>query len=276
MSLAPFSEVVADHAAMVLRVCRSMLGPTDADDAWSETFLAAMRSYPDLDEGSNVAGWLVTIARRKCIDAIRRRSRVAIPTDQGIDSAFTASPAHFDSLTSGLSARADRDGLVDVAFRYLDSPFGPLLLAATDIGVVRVAFASEDHDAVLADLARAVSPRILESPVRTDDAARQLEEYFAGRRHSFEVTVDLCLVHGFRRDVIAHLRDIPYGATASYAELAVTVGNPGAVRAVGSACAHNPVPVIVPCHRVVRSDGSIGNYLGGVEAKRSLLALEAA
>ncbi len=163
-----------------------------------------------------------------------------------------------------------------MAFRYLDSPFGQLLVAATEVGVVRLAFASEDHDVVLNELADTVSPRILEFPRRTDDASRQLDEYFARRRRAFDLPVDLRLVRGFRRDVVSHLTKIPYGTTSSYGELAAAVGNPRAVRAVGSACAHNPVPLIVPCHRVVRSDGTIGDYLGGTETKRSLLALEAA
>lgn len=188
----------------------------------------------------------------------------------------TSGASYLNALTTELAARADRDGLLDVAFRYLDSPFGQLLVAATEVGVVRLAFASEDHDVVLNELADTVSPRILEFPRRTDDASRQLDEYFARRRRAFDLPVDLRLVRGFRRDVVSHLTKIPYGTTSSYGELAAAVGNPRAVRAVGSACAHNPVPLIVPCHRVVRSDGTIGDYLGGTETKRSLLALEAA
>jgi methylated-DNA-[protein]-cysteine S-methyltransferase len=173
-----------------------------------------------------------------------------------------------------LAAAADRTGLLDVAFRTMDSPFGPLLLAATVDGVVRVAFASEDHDDVLADLSVSVSPRILHFPARLEAAARELDEYFAGRRRGFDVPVDLRLARGFRRDVLAHLRQIAFGATESYAVVARAAGSPKAVRAVGTACATNPVPLLVPCHRVVRSDGSIGQYRGGVEVKRTLLALE--
>ena len=158
----------------------------------------------------------------------------------------------------------------------VDSPLGALLLAATPDGVVRVAFASEGHDDVLAALATAISPRILAAPARLDPVARQLDEYFAGRRRTFDVAVDLQLASGFRRSVLQHLREIPYGATESYAAVARAAGSPNAVRAAGSACATNPVPVVVPCHRVVRSDGSIGQYRGGVAAKRTLLALEAA
>jgi len=181
-----------------------------------------------------------------------------------------------DQLRARLVAGADRAGLLDVAYRTVDSPVGPLLLAATPAGVVRIAFDGEDHDAVLGVLADRISPRILRAPGRLDDAARQLDEYFAGTRRHFDIAVDLRLAHGFRRRVLDHLRSITYGTTESYSTVAAASGSPAAVRAVGSACATNPVPLVVPCHRVVRSDGTIGQYLGGVEAKRALLALEAA
>ena len=116
---------------------------------------------------------------------------------------------------------------------------------------------------------------MLRAPARLDRAAREIEEYFAGRRKRFDLPLDFQLSHGFRRTVLAHLPEIGYGKTASYAAIAAAAGNPRAVRAVGTACATNPLPVVVPCHRVVRRDGSIGQYAGGVEAKRTLLALEA-
>ena len=141
-------------------------------------------------------------------------------------------------------------------------------------GIVRVAFASDGYDDILDDLAARISPRILEAPARLDSAARQLDEYFHGRRHTFDLPLDLRLATGFRRDVIVHLPTIAYGHTASYAEVAAASGSHRAVRAVGTACAKNPLPVIVPCHRVVRSDGGIGQYVGGVDAKRALLQLE--
>jgi methylated-DNA-[protein]-cysteine S-methyltransferase len=191
--------------------------------------------------------------------------------------AFPAADRDTDAeLRARLAADAEREGLLDVSYRTFDSPFGSLLLAASPEGLVRVAFEGEGHDAVLAQLATAISPRILRSPRRTDDLARQLDEYFAGRRRHFDVPVDLQLVHGFRRAVISHLRDIAYGRTESYAAVAKAVGNPAAVRAVGSACRHNPIPVVVPCHRVVRSDGTIGQYLGGTDVKQALLTMEAA
>ena len=194
----------------------------------------------------------------------------------GLTASLDTDAADIVALRSRLTERAEREDLVDVAYRVVDSPIGPLLVAASSTGLVRVAFESEGHDAVLDRLAGQISPRIMRMPARTDDVARQLDEYFAGRRHEFDLPLDLQLVSGFRRTVISHLPDIAYGSTASYKAVAAMAGNPTAVRAVGSACSHNPVPVVVPCHRVVRSDGSIGNYLGGVDAKAALIALESA
>jgi methylated-DNA-[protein]-cysteine S-methyltransferase len=185
--------------------------------------------------------------------------------------------ADVDTLTR-LHQRLERDAaadeLLDVAYRTVDSPVGTLLLAATTVGLVRVAYDVEDHDAVLTKLAVAVSPRVLRAPTRLDAAARQLDEYFTKRRTDFEVPVDMRLAEGFRRRVIEHLRDIGYGRRESYAEVAAALGNPRAVRAVGTACGHNPLPVVIPCHRVVRSDGSTGQYVGGAAAKSALLELE--
>lgn len=181
-----------------------------------------------------------------------------------------------ERLHRRLERAADDDGVLDIAYRTIDSPVGPLLLAATTVGLVRVAFDIEGHDRVLARLAEAISPRVLNAPARLDTVARQLDEYFARRRTAFEVPVDLQLAAGFRRSVIEHLRDIGYGQRESYATVAAAVGNPRAVRAVGTACAHNPLPVVIPCHRVVRSDGSPGQYVGGPQAKSALLSLEAA
>jgi methylated-DNA-[protein]-cysteine S-methyltransferase len=179
-------------------------------------------------------------------------------------------------LHQRLEHDADTGELLDVAYRTIDTPVGTLLLAATTAGLVRVAYDVEDHDAVLAGLARKISPRVLRAPARLDAAARQIEEYFAKRRTAFEVQVDLRLAEGFRRNVIEHLRAIGYGRRESYAAVAAAIGHPRAVRAVGTACAHNPLPVVIPCHRVVRSDGSTGQYVGGSLAKSALLELEAA
>jgi methylated-DNA-[protein]-cysteine S-methyltransferase len=185
-----------------------------------------------------------------------------------------------DGALARLHERLERDAdsadMLDVAYRTIDTPVGTLLLAATTAGLVRVAYDIEGHDAVLAGLADRISPRVLRAPARLDSVARQIDEYFAKRRKAFEVTVDLRLAEGFRRNVIEHLREIGYGHRESYATVAAAIGNPRAVRAVGTACAHNPLPVVIPCHRVVRSDGSTGLYVGGPLAKSTLLDLEAA
>jgi methylated-DNA-[protein]-cysteine S-methyltransferase len=180
-----------------------------------------------------------------------------------------------DRLHATLITRAQRDNLIDVAYRVLSSPVGDLLLAATPAGLVRVAYPNQDHDAVLAQLAERVSPRVLRAPASLDGVARQLDEYFAGRRRDFDLSVDLQLAHGFRREVLARLTDIGYGQTMSYRQVAVAAGRPRAVRAAASACATNPVPLVVPCHRVILSDGSAGQYAGGAEIKHALLDLEA-
>jgi methylated-DNA-[protein]-cysteine S-methyltransferase len=179
-------------------------------------------------------------------------------------------------LHERLVAAAERDGVLDVAYRTVATPIGDLLLAGTGHGLVRVAFPGQGHDAVLETLAAMVSPRILRAPQRLDPAARQLDEYFAGQRTAFDLPLDFRLATGFRRAVLAHLPAIPYGGTESYAQVAAAAGSPKAVRAVGTACAMNPLPVVVPCHRVVRSDGSMGGYAGGPDAKRTLLTLESA
>jgi methylated-DNA-[protein]-cysteine S-methyltransferase len=179
-------------------------------------------------------------------------------------------------LRTRLADAAEQAGVLDVAYRSIDTPVGPLLLAATGQGLVRVAYASEDHDRVLTQLASRVSPRVLHAPARLDIAAQEIDEYFAGRRTRFDLPLDMRLATGFRREVLAQLPSIGYGHTASYAAMAAAAGRPRAFRAAGTACATNPLPVVVPCHRVVKSDGSLGLYAGGVAAKRTLLALEGA
>lgn len=177
-------------------------------------------------------------------------------------------PAH---LVDRLAAAAAEAHLDDLVHRTVDSPLGSLLLAATPDGLVRVAFEGEGHDDVLADLAVRISPRVVPAGSQLDDLARQVDDWFAGRRHDFAVRLDWQLSAGFRRDVLRRLREIEWGETASYGDLAARVDNPGAARAVGSACATNPIPLVVPCHRVVRADGSTGEYRGGRDAKRWLL-----
>jgi methylated-DNA-[protein]-cysteine S-methyltransferase len=188
---------------------------------------------------------------------------------------FPASQGHLDRLHARLVREAESSELLDITYRTIDSAVGPLLLAATTRGLVRVAFANESHDSVLQSLSERISPRMLQAPARLDPVARQLDEYFAGHRHGFEVPLDWLLSKGFRREVLGRLATyITYGATISYAALAQLSGSPRAVRAVGNACATNPIPIVVPCHRVIRSDGSVGVYRGGPVAKRALLDLE--
>lgn len=181
-----------------------------------------------------------------------------------------------DRLHRRLEQQAEQAGLVDVAYSTVDSPVGKLLLAATPAGLVRVAFSSEDHDRVLEALGEKLSPRILRAPKRLDAVVREIDEYFAKARQVFDVPLDLSLSRGFRRLVQTHLPEIGYGETRSYRDMAELVGSPKAVRAVGTACATNPLPIVVPCHRVLRSDGTLGGYIGGLEAKTALLNLEAA
>ena len=189
--------------------------------------------------------------------------------------ALPATPGQLAALHKRLAAAAAAEGVLDVAYRTLDTPVGTLLLAATELGLVRVAYASENHDSVLQTLADRISPRILDAPARLDAVATELDEYFAGQRRSFDLSLDWRLSAGFRATVLHHLAaDLAYGQTASYGRVAQLAGNPRAVRAVGTACATNPLPVVVPCHRVVRADGSMGGYLGGPDAKRTLLTLE--
>jgi methylated-DNA-[protein]-cysteine S-methyltransferase len=184
--------------------------------------------------------------------------------------------ADLAALHARLVEGAETAGLLDLAYRTMDTPVGTLLLAATPVGLVRVAYQQEGINTVLTDLAARISPRILEAPRRLDDAACQMEEYFAGRRHRFDLPLDLRLSSGFRRQVLAYLPRIAYGQTSSYQTVAAAVDNPKAVRAVGSACATNPLPVVIPCHRVIRSDGRPGSYLGGPDTKARLLEMEAA
>jgi methylated-DNA-[protein]-cysteine S-methyltransferase len=194
----------------------------------------------------------------------------------------TPSGGDLDRAVQGVVSRAERDGLLDVAYAAVDSPFGRLLVARTDRGVVRLALPShrghqQSEDEVLEDLARFVSPRVLEAPQRLDEERRELEAYFDGKRHHFDVPVDWALTSsGFRSRALHAVARIPYGETRTYGEIAKRAGNARAFRAAGTACGSNPIPLIVPCHRVVQSGGGVGNYGGGPEMKRALLDLEGA
>jgi methylated-DNA-[protein]-cysteine S-methyltransferase len=174
-----------------------------------------------------------------------------------------------------LSARAAAEGLLDVAYATVDSPFGQLLIAKTPQGLVKVSFpAVHDTDATLTELAARISPRVLEAPARLDDVRRQLELYFEGRLREFDLPLDWQLSKGFRRRALRAIDRIPYGKTRSYTEIARSAGNERAVRAAGTACGSNPIPIVVPCHRVLRSGGALGGYGGGLPMKEALLRLE--
>jgi methylated-DNA-[protein]-cysteine S-methyltransferase len=176
-----------------------------------------------------------------------------------------------------LAARANDEGLLDVAYARLDTPLGTALVAATPRGLVRLALPNERLDDALADLAEDVSPRLLEFPARLDEARRELDEYFEGRRRRFELPLDWRLSHpGFYRRVLRATARVPFGEVITYSDAAERAGSPRAFRAAGSALGSNPIPIVVPCHRVVRSGGHIGNYGGGPEMKRFLLELEGA
>ncbi|MBA3308624.1 MAG: methylated-DNA--[protein]-cysteine S-methyltransferase [Nocardioidaceae bacterium] len=190
--------------------------------------------------------------------------------------ALSGSAAHLHRLHDRLVAVAQAEGILDIAYRTLDTPVGALLVAATEQGLVKVAYAVQGHDRVLEELASSISPRVLQAPARLEAVAREIEEYFTGRRAAFDLPLDFRLSHGFRRDVLTHLRGVSFGTTASYATLAAAAGSPKAFRAAGSACATNPLPIVVPCHRAIRSDGTLGRYVGGTDAKKTLLTLEAA
>lgn len=210
---------------------------------------------------------------QETVEAALRRGRA--PESASGSGEETASRAAADAAAR-LSRRIACEGLADVAYAPVDSPFGTLLLAATKRGLVRLAFPEESVDSVLEALARRLSPRIVEAADSLDPVQRELEEYFNGRRHEFELALDWTLVGGFGRRVLRATSEIPYGGVLSYAEVAADAGSPRGWRAAGNALGANPIPIIIPCHRVLRSGGVLGNYGGGPARKRWLLELEGA
>ena len=166
-------------------------------------------------------------------------------------------------------------GLLDVAYARLDSPVGPLVLASTPQGLARLAYIDEgQEEAVMEDIAARLSPRILSAPRRLDEPRRELDEYFAGRRRAFDVTLDLSLLSDFTRRVLTATAEIPYGEVATYKEVATAAGSPRGFRAAGNALGSNPLPIVLPCHRVLHSGGGLGGYTGGLARKRVLLGIE--
>jgi methylated-DNA-[protein]-cysteine S-methyltransferase len=192
------------------------------------------------------------------------------------DAARNSSGTRADAAAAKFMRRAERDGLLDIAYTEVDTPVGRLLLAATPRGLVRITFPVESPETVLEQLATAVSPRILESPERLDEARRELDLYFDGKLTDFELPLDWQLSKGFYRKVLRATARIPYGKTRSYSQVAKRAGSPRAVRATGTALGSNPLPIIVPCHRVLRTGGALGGYGGGLDVKQALLELEGA
>jgi methylated-DNA-[protein]-cysteine S-methyltransferase len=192
-----------------------------------------------------------------------------------IESLLRDSAAAIEAPPAGtIAERAAAEGLLDVAYASIDSPLGPLVAATTPHGLVRLAYGSEDE--VLGDLATRLSPRILEAPTRLDEVRRELDEYFEGERKGFDLAIDWSLTRGFAGEVLRQTARIGFGKTSTYAELAGRAGSPRAVRAAGNALGANPIPVVVPCHRVLRTGGALGGYTGGLERKQFLLRLEGA
>jgi methylated-DNA-[protein]-cysteine S-methyltransferase len=186
-------------------------------------------------------------------------------------------PGDWERIRRRLHEAAEAEGLIDIAVERHDSPLGTLLIAASETGLVRLGLPIEGEEEVLSELADKVAPRVLIAPrASLTEARRQLDEYFEHRRRHFEIDLDWRLTKGFRRDVLEATARIPYGKTGTYTSVATAAGSAKAVRAAGTALARNPVPIVVPCHRVLRADGELGNYRGGAAAKARLLDLEGA
>jgi methylated-DNA-[protein]-cysteine S-methyltransferase len=182
-------------------------------------------------------------------------------------------PAAFD--TERFTDMATKEGLLDIAYAHTDSPLGPLLLARTPRGLACISYSQfRSEDETLERLAARLSPRVVEAPARLDDARRQLDAYFGGRLTEFSLPIDWSLVGDFGRRVLGQTAAIPYGSVSTYGDIARAIGSPRAARATGNALGANPMPIVVPCHRVVASGGKIGGYTGGLERKRLLLGVE--
>jgi methylated-DNA-[protein]-cysteine S-methyltransferase len=195
-------------------------------------------------------------------------------TDDQLERAMRAGAPPAAGPLPDLSSAAADAGLLDIAYATLDSPVGTLLLALTPVGLVRVAYVDGGEEQVLAELASRVSPRVLRAPRRLDEPRRELDQYFAGRRREFELPLDWKLVHGFGRRVLSAASSVPYGSVSTYKQMATEAGSPRAARAAGNALGANPLPIVVPCHRILHSGGGLGGYTGGLERKRWLLAIE--
>jgi methylated-DNA-[protein]-cysteine S-methyltransferase len=189
-------------------------------------------------------------------------------------SSHAAPDLDLEQLRAVLARRAAHDGLLDVGYGTYDSPLGPLTVFVTPRGLVRLSYPGEPIDHQLDELAALISPRVMAAPERTDDVRRQLDAYFGGTRRDFELPIDWRLLRGFRADVLRATSRIPFGSVVSYRDVAAAAGSANAYRAAGNALGSNPIPIVVPCHRVVHSGGGLGGYTGGLERKQFLLRLE--
>jgi methylated-DNA-[protein]-cysteine S-methyltransferase len=220
----------------------------------------------------------MTRANTDGTEALERALRRAALTGSAASRSARRGPAGGPAAEAAarLTRRIAGEGLADISYTLADSPFGSLRLAATRRGLVRLAFPEEELDGMLDRLARRISPRIIEADAPLEGVRRELEEYFEGRRRSFASPLDWSLIAGFHRRVLRATSEIPFGGVQSYAEVAADAGNPRASRAAGNALGANPIPILIPCHRVLRTGGSLGGYGGGTERKRWLLSLEGA
>lgn len=198
-------------------------------------------------------------------DDLEHRLSVPPPSSPSLD---------VEELRTVLARRAAQDGLLDVAYGTYESPLGPLTVFVTPQGLVRLSYPGEPLDDQLDELATLISPRVMAAPERTDDVRRQLDGYFGGTRRDFELPIDWRLLRGFRGDILRATARIPFGSVVSYRDVAAAAGSPNAYRAAGNALGSNPVPIVVPCHRVVHAGGGLGGYTGGLERKQFLLRLE--
>jgi methylated-DNA-[protein]-cysteine S-methyltransferase len=217
----------------------------------------------------------MSVEGKEAASGVERALRRGDPAGPGSDSASRAQAREDAALAAArLAARAAAEGLADVAYAQLDSPFGRLTVLSTKRGLLRLAFPEEPLDGVLERIATRVSPRIVEAPAQFDLLRRELEEYFAGERRRFELALDWSLTGGFTRRVLRATAAIPYGGVLSYGEVAGKAGSPRGSRAAGNALGSNPIPIVVPCHRVLRTGGGLGGYTGGLARKERLLGIE--
>jgi methylated-DNA-[protein]-cysteine S-methyltransferase len=200
-------------------------------------------------------------------DELERRLAGAASRPEALD---------LERLRTEIARRAADAGLLDVAYGAMDSPLGRLTVFVTPRGLLRVDYASDRLDESLAEVAQRISPRIIEAPERTDEVRRELDDYFERRRTSFDLPIDWRLVRGFAGEVLRATSRIPFGNMATYRDVATDAGSPNAYRAAGNALGSNPIPIVVPCHRVVHAGGGLGGYTGGLDRKRYLLRLEGA